>query len=569
MDPSRGKQDVLRCDLCETSVPLLHCDICHVNLCKPCVGEHVLDESKEHRILPFKMRGATPKCRKHSSKICELHCEQCDCPICALCVSSFEHEQHFKVDIFKKFEEKKPALRKDIQELENHVYPKYRDIVSEIPIQRKDLNRNSENLKAAINKQGHALHREVDSVMKKMKADVDDMNLKYMAYLKKREDEITCIISEIKQNMSDMKNLLDSYDVCHVCAYKSKNMVFRKLPYKLTVYLPKFISYQIDQAEINQQLGVLLELRIKTEEYDLGFTSKTEKYDLGFTSIDDILSLPKRSLMFNQRIITDIFTDFGKTNKLSDVSCVSNKEIWTSGCDEFLRLYNLEGKLVKLIQTKSGKVPFGIAIIRFGDLVYADNYDRSLNIVKGTGVHTLIRLQGWRPIGLCSTSSDELLLLMVNDSNNQTKVVLFSGSTEKQGIQFDDKGQPLYSSTCSYVFSECICENKNFDICVADYHANAVVVVNQSGKLRFRYTTPRRSFSPAGIAADSQNRILTSDRINNLIHILNQDGQFLCYINIAYCYLQFPWGLCVDSNDNLFVAESDTGKVRKIQYCSN
>lgn len=185
MDPSRGKQDVLRCDLCEDSVPQLHCDICHVNLCKPCVGEHVLDESKEHRILPFKKRGSTPKCLKHSSKICELHCEQCDCPICALCVSSFEHEQHFKVDIFKKFEEKKEALRKDIQELEYHVYPKYRDIVSEIPIQRKDLNKNSQNLKAAINKQGRDLHREVDSVIKKMKTNVDDINFKYMAYLKK------------------------------------------------------------------------------------------------------------------------------------------------------------------------------------------------------------------------------------------------------------------------------------------------------------------------------------------------------------------------------------------------
>lgn len=79
--------------------------------------------------------------KQDSTKRCELHCEQCDCPICALCVSSVDHEQHFKVDIFKKFEEKKVALQNDIQELENHVHPKYRDIVSEIPIQRKDFNK--------------------------------------------------------------------------------------------------------------------------------------------------------------------------------------------------------------------------------------------------------------------------------------------------------------------------------------------------------------------------------------------------------------------------------------------
>lgn len=551
MNSSRGKQDVLRCDLCETSMPLLHCDICHVNLCKPCVGEHALDETKEHKIVPFKKRGSTPKCLKHSSKICELHCEQCDCPICALCVSSFDHEHHFKVDIFKKFEENKAALQKDIQELENLIYPKYQDIVSEVPIYRKDLNKNSQNLKAAINKQGRDLHREVDSVIKKMKANVDDLNSKYMAYLKKREDEITGIISEIQQNISDMKKLLDSYDVCQVCAYKSKNAVFRKLPPKLTVCLPKFIPHQIDEAEINQQIGVLLELRVKTEEYDHIFTSS-----------EVVTTLPKRPLMVHPIVMTDFLTESGN-NSFCHVSCVSNKEIWISGCDEFLRLYNLEGKLVKSIKTKSGNVPIAIAIIRFDDLIYADKYDRSLNIVKGTEVHTMIKLHGWRPLGVCSSSSDELLLLMVNDSNNQTKVVRYSGSTEKQSIQFEDKGKTLLSPTGSYDFPTCICENKNFDICVADKNAKAVVIVDQNGKLRFRYTSV---FPPVGIVTDSQSRILISDHIYNTIHILNQDGRLLRYID--NCFLQCPLGLCLDNNDNLFVAESAIGKVTKIQYCS-
>ncbi|XP_052692248.1 uncharacterized protein LOC128170508 [Crassostrea angulata] len=551
MNSSRGKQDVLRCDLCETSMPLLHCDICHVNLCKPCVGEHALDETKDHTIVPFKKRGSTPKCLKHFSKICELHCEQCDCPICALCVSSFDHEQHFKVDIFKKFEEKKAALQKDIQELENLIYPKYQDIVSEVPIYRKDLNKNSQNLKAAINKQGRDLHREVDSVKKKMKANVDDINSKYMAYLKKREDEITGILSEIQQNISDMKKLLDSYDVCQVCAYKSKNAVFRKLPPKLTVCLPKFIPHQIDEAEINQQIGVLLELRVKTEEYDHIFTSS-----------EVVTTLPKRPLMVHPIVMTDFLTESGN-NSFCHVSCVSNKEIWISGCDEFLRLYNLEGKLVKSIKTKSGNVPIAIAIIRFDDLIYADNYDRSLNIVKGTEVHTMIKLHGWRPLGVCSSSSDELLLLMINDSNNQTKVVRYSGSTEKQSIQFEDKGKTLLSPTGSYDFPTCICENKNFDICVADKNAKAVVIVDQNWKLRFRYTSV---FPPVGIVTDSQSRILISDHIYNIIHILNQDGRLLRYID--NCFLQCPLGLCLDNNDNLFVAESAIGKVTKIQYCS-
>lgn len=104
MDPRRSKQDVLRCNLCETSAPTMYCDICDIHLCKTCVGGHLLDESKVHKVVPFKKRGSTPICSKHSTKVCELYCEKCENKICALCVSSGEHEQHKKVDICKKNE---------------------------------------------------------------------------------------------------------------------------------------------------------------------------------------------------------------------------------------------------------------------------------------------------------------------------------------------------------------------------------------------------------------------------------------------------------------------------------
>lgn len=553
MDPRYSAQDVVRCTLCKGSIVPMHCDICHVNLCKDCVETHISDVTKDHKVVPLKHRGFTPaypKCPKHSLKQCELHCKQCRNPICAFCISSKEHKGHKLVDILEIFKSKKESLKRDLKELEKSIFPKYRELASNIPVQKASLSKHSQELAKALDKKGDDLHREIDIIIQKLKSDINEMESKHTIVLDDEEDKISQTISEIEQTIINVHKLLDSNDVNFVFSYKSNNAVFRKLPSRLKVNLPSFSPHQINREQIAQQIGSLSALSFTKEE-----RVYTEKTTEGTSSSSF------KPLMDKPSIITTINS---KHSSLYNVACLGDDNIWTSGDDNIMNLFNIQGELQKSIKNNSNNRPFDIALTKSEDLVYTDYTGRLVNKVKNTQIEKLMRLPGRRPRGLCVTSADDLLVVVVSDNGEATKVVRYSGSTEQQIIQFNDKGDPLYS----YDNSKYVIENRNLDICVADFDAGAVVVVNHAGKFRFSYTGPSDStkdiFKPRGITTDSQGRILAADYNNDRIHILDQDGVFLRFIESNS--LHTPWGLCVDTKDNLFVAEISTGTIKMIKY---
>ena len=305
------------------------------------------------------------------------------------------------------------------------------------------------------------------------------------------------------------------------------------MPAQIDVTLPTFTPQAINRDFLYQQFGFLSEL---------------------------VIAFP---LLEKPEVLTDIKTEH---KSLRSVSCLSDREMWTCREDKYMRLYNLQGKLLDSIETESGKTPKDIAVTKDGGLVYADYDDGSIYLVSDKIKRPLIKLEGWRPLCLCSSSSGDLLITMSSNDKEQTKITRYSGSIVKQSIQSDDRIQPLYSSDGMKYISE----NRNLDICLADSSACAVVVVSEAGKLRFRYTgsysTPSKSINLRGITTDSHGKILVADcsKLHHRIHILDQDGKFLRYID--NCSLQIPYGLCVNTRDNLFVAEHKTGEVKKVQY---
>nr|XP_019929735.2 uncharacterized protein LOC105345456 isoform X1 [Crassostrea gigas] len=551
MDPHCSGQDVPRCDLCETAIVQSYCDFCHVNLCKPCIGEHILDEYDKHKIVLFQKRRSTliyPKCGTHQHKICELQCKDCNIFVCSTCTASKQHKGHNFVEVTELYRTQKEVIEKDTKELENNISPTYEEIALDLEKQLANLDGGYEKLTTTISKQGEQWYREMDIIINKMKSEIGEIKVKHRDILKKHLDEIKQIQYLIKQTFLALKKIEKSTDISPTIEYSSKIREFRKLPPRVHVSHPTFISKPKDHEKLYSLFGQITPLSTATEE-NIWLQNQPN------TSVKALLDEPK--------LVAKIQIE---RENILGVSCLNGDKIWTSGLTNNIKCFNTKGVLLKTIKITSRNCPIDIAVDSDRNLLYLCGTTRTVNKVKNGQTDVLLTLQDWVPTKLCVTSTGDLLITMCKDDDYQSKVVRFSGSTEKQTIQFDKEGKPLYSANSKI---KVITENRNHDICVADCGAGAVVVVNQDGKPKWRYTghssvTEIKPFEPCGITTDSQSHILTADCDNHCIHILDQNGQFLLYIN--NCDLKYPFGLYVDNDDNLFVCENVKSIVKTIKY---
>nr|XP_022300407.1 uncharacterized RING finger protein ZK945.4-like [Crassostrea virginica] len=551
MDPNYSAQDVARCDLCKKVIAQSYCDFCHVKLCKPCIGEHISDDYKKHIIVSIHQRKSTliyPKCETHQHKTCKYQCKDCNIFVCSDCTVSTQHKGHEYLKLEEIFTKSKDSIQRDRQELKSKISPTYEEIVNELEMQIDSLDGEYKKLTTELSKQREEIHREVDNAINQMENEIGEIKVKHHNILQKHLDEIKQLQSLMQQTLLTLNEMDESNEVYPTIHYSSKNEEFNNLPPKVRVSMPKFIPKQIEREELCSFIGKFTPLSTTLEE-------RVFRAMKSNTSV--------RELLDESEVLNTIKT--GHEN-LSNVTCLNDEQIWTSGETADINSFNIHGVLQKTIKTKSGEWPGDIALDREGALLYSDWEIMAVYKVKNDQIEDSITLQGWRPTQLCITSSGDLLVTMFSDDETQSKVVRFSGSTVKQTIQFDDEGQPLYSGNDNIKH---ISENRNLDICVADCEAGAVVVVNQAGKLRFRYNghpspTKNEPFVPYGISTDSLKLILTSDYNNHCIHIIDTDGHFLRYID--NCDLEHPWGLCVDINDILFVCEHKKGNIKKIRY---
>lgn len=500
-DLDLSAQYIVLCELCNESGMESYCKRCQQGFCNKCAGKHLSHSSKLHKIVSYTEKFAV------ESKA------------------------------------KRKKIKKDLDELENKIQPLYLKIALGLQSEKTSVEKHYERVDKAITRYQEKWLKVVNEIARYEKSRVTEFKSKHISTIEHQENRISSKLAEIEKHISYLKKMLDTSKDFIAGGYESRNAEFKKLPSTKTLPLPEYVAHRIDENELYNKFGFVT------------FSSVTQDEDGHIVTN----SLPRKT-----KVIKTIATE-NDDGSLGSVSCFGDDKIWTTVRGKIMELHILDGKLLKSVKTRSRNDAWDITTTKRGYLVYSDPGSKTVNRMRKKHIKELIRLRGWTPCCVCSTSLDGLWLTMISEDRKQSKVVRYTDSCEeKQTIQLDDRGNPLYSTRSWKLF---VSENRNLDVCVADTDANAVVVVYQTGDLRFRYTGPHSSskpLKPDGITTDSQCRILIADSDNHKIHILDQDGEILRFITSDLS--DSPFRLCVDTRNNLFVAERNSGNIKMIAY---
>ncbi|XP_022304276.2 uncharacterized protein LOC111111534 isoform X3 [Crassostrea virginica] len=558
-----GAHDVVTCDLCDKSTKQF-CNSCQVSLCETCVEEH-RDEFKSlsHEIVYFLERKSQlvfPGCKDHPGQRCEVHCNNCDGPVCVKCILSGPHKGHDVEELIETFERRRQETKRKTAEIKEKILPKCmkEDTDNERAMSR--ANSQFDDLGKECKSLRQSWHQEVDDIFDKMdflSKTFKDQNLNRLRAYK---NEIQNVISDINETLERNDKVLQSNKLSDINNYLSNLNKVANLPKNPDITMPHIEAKMNHEKELNLEMGNFKATLTQSSEYS--------------HSTDAPCLTPKTAvlLMDEVKVISTIPTNF---DNLCGISCVGEAEGWVFGeHDNNISRIDMQGSVNDIVSTGPRYGPKAISVSNEGKLLYSISEEKlgSVKLVRtGWSEQLIIAPPWWTPEQLCCTRSGDILLNEKlwhwNWSGNIPKdirIVRYHNKEKSQEINKDRNGVSIFMKGPRSLYMS---ENNNGDICVSDSNDRSVVVVNQTGRVRFRYdgvpARRKRPFDPRDIVTDAYNQIILTDYSNNCLHILDQNGQFLkC---VEGCGLENPKGLSLDRKGRLWVG-TKSKSIKIIKY---
>lgn len=204
------------------------------------------------------------------------------------------------------------------------------------------------------------------------------------------------------------------------------------------------------------------------------------------------------------------------------------------------------------------------AVLNTGEIILASDMGHTVKKVTQKGkIEVVFDISPLNTRGICSMQDGGFLVCAVDQNGGKLyKRSIWEHNSDV--YELDEKGKLLFLHPYRAI------ENINGDICVADIDAYCVTCVDQTGKLKFRYSGSKRKetmcrFCPYGLTNSKQGEIIVLDYWNHCVHLLNSDGHFIQFIMTQHEKVHYPLCAAVDRNDCLWIGCKD-GKVTVVKF---
>ncbi|XP_056021507.1 uncharacterized protein LOC125651566 [Ostrea edulis] len=537
---------VIECDICKQPVSFF-CRRCGVNLCDPCVPVHLRIKSKiGHDVVDYVSRydEDTCTCDFHPQNECHMYCQTCDFPICMVCVS-IKHKSHEMSVVTDTIDNLMKTIMKENERLQKYKC-EFEKILNYTTRVLPSLSKVYRQKKDEVTSRGEKWHRHIEKTVKALHKELDDMQKEHEPLLQKQKRELEDILEKIHEMNATTIKLKCSQSVMEMkkCIVKFKKM---ETPSEITQYsFPVLCECKIDDNYLKSYFGYIENIQER-------------KISLPRLIPEDAV-ISNHKLLEVPKVITAIDTWFPAEKKnderLYNIGVINDSKVVMGGESKELKLFDFQGNLHDSVAITT----HGMYLTVYNkQVIYTERGSNTVyRVADDKTIQTIFTTGKWRPRGITSTASDDLLVCL--RKADQSKVMRYSiTGTVLQEIQYDSQGHTLYGKINS------ITENINGDIIVTEWNKNAVIAVNRLGIFRFSYSGRDKLFFACAVTTDPAGHVIVTDSTGDKIHMLDRDGRFLRYI-IPDQGIKYPRSVCIVGDGELFVGESKTGIAKRIKY---
>ncbi|KAK3094321.1 hypothetical protein FSP39_000314 [Pinctada imbricata] len=444
----------------------------------------------------YKAQCALRLCEKHDKKELHAYCKTCQEKICSTCIKE-DHNSHDWEMITDILREKKHNLPKECKEIRE----------TQLPCLRNEL----ENFEDKI--------QELDAGFEQNKSDINDSRKSYIDEINKLFDgriyecrkNTETAKRKFKDERDGLKRKVEYLDMITSSLDKDINTLpdhdILDMEKEMRVELEKALSYSADKYTCTT-VFVPRQINVEALEHMIG-----EIYSTSVEEIKEIGPYPESIL---------------KIKPVSDI------DAWMICADYHAKLIDRIGTQIKDINAKC----IDLIISERGNFVLTSSVKTQILIRDQNGKKiSEFSTKPLRASSISKAENDEILVTLREKGDDYNLLPTSRRAVQRMTLTGDVLNTYEFmedGTTRLFTLPVSTVENKNNDVCVVNWISNMsgeLVVLYKSGRQKFTYRGEGlniENFVPTDVACDSRSNIIFSEAYSSAIHMLDENGMYLC-----------------------------------------